>query len=51
MGKKRSEIFDEVAQLYDAVRPGYPKALIEDVIELADLQTTATILEVGTGTG
>ncbi len=51
MGKKRSEIFDEVAQLYDAVRPGYPEALIEDVIELADLQTTATILEVGTGTG
>jgi protein-L-isoaspartate O-methyltransferase len=49
--KKRSEIFDEVAQLYDAVRPDYPEALIEDIIELADLPTSATILEVGTGTG
>lgn len=51
MNKKRSEIFDEVAQLYDAVRPGYPEALIEDVIELANLSCSATILEVGTGTG
>lgn len=51
MDKKRSEIFDEVALLYDAVRPGYPEALIEDVIELANLETSATILEVGTGTG
>jgi hypothetical protein len=25
-GQKRSEMFDEVAQLYDAVRPGYPEA-------------------------
>ena len=37
MDKKRSEIFDEVAQLYDAIRPGYPEALIEDVIELVNL--------------
>ncbi len=51
MDKKRSEMFDEVAQLYDAVRPGYPEALIEDVIELALLLPEATILEVGTGTG
>jgi protein-L-isoaspartate O-methyltransferase len=49
--KKRGEIFDEVAQLYDAVRPGYPEALIEDVIGLANLPRKATILEVGTGTG
>jgi protein-L-isoaspartate O-methyltransferase len=49
--KKRSEIFDEVAQLYDAVRPGYPEALIEDVIELVNLPDSARILEIGTGTG
>ncbi len=51
MDKKRREIFDEVAQLYDEIRPSYPEALIEDVIELADLATSAAILEVGTGTG
>jgi protein-L-isoaspartate O-methyltransferase len=49
--KKRSELFDEVAELYDTARPNYPAALIEDVIELANLPESATILEVGTGTG
>jgi len=51
VNKKRSEIFDEVAQLYDVVRPDYPEALIKDVIELANLPPAATILEIGTGTG
>lgn len=51
MDKKRSEIFDEVAQLYDVARPGYPEALVEDVIKLANLPPSATILEVGSGTG
>jgi SAM-dependent methyltransferase len=49
--KKRSETFDEVAYLYDAARPSYPTALIEDVIKLAKLPDSATILEVGSGTG
>lgn len=51
MSKKRSETFDEVAQLYDKARPSYPSKLIEDVIELSALENSAKILEIGTGTG
>lgn len=51
MDKKRSETFDEVAQLYDLARPSYPAALVEDVIALAGLSSSATILEIGSGTG
>jgi SAM-dependent methyltransferase len=43
--------FDEVAELYDAARPAYPAALIEDVIAAADLTAEDALLEVGCGTG
>ncbi|MEM8534632.1 MAG: class I SAM-dependent methyltransferase [Chloroflexota bacterium] len=51
MAKQRSETFDEVAQLYDAVRPSYPDALFEAIVELAQLPDDAHILEIGAGTG
>ncbi len=51
MDKKRSETFDDIAPLYDAARPDYPAALVEDVIELASLTTSSSILEIGAGTG
>jgi SAM-dependent methyltransferase len=44
-------LFDEVAQEYDRVRPGYPRALIEDVIALSSLPEQGSILEIGCGTG
>src|SRR5690349_224758 len=44
-------VFDQVADDYDAVRPGYPPALIEDIINLAALPSAAKILEIGCGTG
>jgi SAM-dependent methyltransferase len=43
--------FDEIANLYEAARPGYPDALIEDVVAVADLKLNDGILEVGCGTG
>ncbi|HEY1783760.1 MAG TPA: class I SAM-dependent methyltransferase [Roseiarcus sp.] len=43
--------FDEIATLYEAARPGYPDALIEDVVSHADLKLNDRILEVGCGTG
>jgi SAM-dependent methyltransferase len=43
--------FDEVAELYDAARPAYPAALVDDVIAAADLLADDAILEVGCGTG
>ena len=30
--------FDQVATLYNAARPDYPEALIEDVVSYADLK-------------
>ena len=43
--------FDEIANLYEAARPGYPDALIEDVVAYADMKLNDRILEVGCGTG
>jgi SAM-dependent methyltransferase len=43
--------FDEVAELYDAARPAYPAALVDDVIAAADLMADDAMLEVGCGTG
>ena len=43
--------FDEIADVYRAARPGYPEALIEDVVSYADLKQGDKILEVGCGTG
>jgi ubiquinone/menaquinone biosynthesis C-methylase UbiE len=51
MNKKRSEAFNEVALIYDIARPGYPPELIEDIIEMTHLPSSATILDIGTGTG
>ena len=43
--------FNTVAREYDAVRPGYPQALIEDLISLSGLPPAGSCLEVGCGTG
>jgi hypothetical protein len=45
-------VFGEVAELYDAHRPGYPGELIDDVVGLAGLEPDAgRVLAVGAGTG
>jgi SAM-dependent methyltransferase len=43
--------FDDVAQLYDQARPGYPEALYDDVIALSGIPPGGRILEIGCGTG
>lgn len=43
--------FDEVAQLYDLVRPRYPPELFLDLIRLAELKAGDRVLEIGCGTG
>jgi len=43
--------FDGVAELYDRARPQYPEALFDDIVELAELEAGASLLEVGCGTG
>jgi SAM-dependent methyltransferase len=42
-------VFGEVAEEYDRIRPSYPAALIDDVLEHAG--RTGPVLEVGAGTG
>ncbi len=43
--------FEEVAALYDRVRPTYPSALFDDLVVLARLREGARIVEIGCGTG
>jgi SAM-dependent methyltransferase len=45
------DIFDEDAELYDRVRPGYPAALVEDLVARARLGAGSRVLEVASGTG
>ncbi len=44
-------IFNTVAEDYEAARPGYPEALVEDILTFAALPDGARCLEVGCGTG
>ncbi len=43
--------FNTAATLYEEVRPGYPEALIRDVVDLSGLNAHSRILEIGCGTG
>lgn len=43
--------FNEVASLYDAVRPSYPDALYDDIRALTGVPDGGDILEIGCGTG
>ena len=43
--------FDQVAGLYDQARAGYPQALYDDLMVVANLAAGDAVLEVGCGTG
>jgi SAM-dependent methyltransferase len=43
--------FDEVAELYDRVRPGYPDQLFEHLAALGAIGPGHRVLEIGCGTG
>jgi len=43
--------FDDAAERYDGARPGYPRELFDDLVELAGLSPAARLLEIGCGTG
>lgn len=43
--------FNSSAEWYDRIRPGYPAALVDDVIRLSEIPAGGQILEIGCGTG
>jgi SAM-dependent methyltransferase len=45
------QVFNEVPELYDRVRPRYPGELFTDLTTIAGLNPKSSVLEVGCGTG
>src|SRR5690348_1013215 len=45
------QVFNEVPELYDRVRPGYPDELFADLITITGMSERSSVLEVGCGTG
>lgn len=43
--------FGRVAELYDRARPSYPAAVVDELVEFAELRPGDRVLEVGAGTG
>ena len=43
--------FEQVPELYDRARPGYPPQVFDDLVALAQLPAQARLLEIGCGTG
>lgn len=43
--------FNDVAEVYDEVRPGYPEQLIEDAVLLSGVPSEGRLLEIGCGSG
>jgi SAM-dependent methyltransferase len=46
-----SRLFNEVPELYDRVRPGYPGELVADLVTITGMGERSSVLEVGCGTG
>jgi SAM-dependent methyltransferase len=44
-------VFNEVPELYDRVRPGYPEDLFADLVAITGMNDGSPVLEVGCGTG
>ncbi len=49
--RNRRITFEEVAELYDEVRPSYPEELVEDILSLSGISADGRILEIGCGPG
>lgn len=50
-GRDLGRVFNEVPELYDRVRPSYPKSLFVDLVSLTGMSQQSQVLEVGCGTG
>jgi ubiquinone/menaquinone biosynthesis C-methylase UbiE len=43
--------FEDVAELYERVRPSYPEAAVDWLAERLEIDATSTVLDLGAGTG
>lgn len=43
--------YSNIAETYDAIRPGYPAALIHDIIHAGNLNQNSALMEIAAGTG
>src|SRR3989344_3675167 len=43
--------FGGISELYEKARPGYPQALIDDIIKFSNINQNGKILDVGCGSG
>jgi SAM-dependent methyltransferase len=50
-GRELGRVFNEVPELYDRVRPGYPDELFADLVAITGMTGRSSVLEVGCGTG
>jgi len=50
-GNSLKHSFDEVALLYNEIRPRYPEALFSTLIDVTGLHNNSKLLEIGPGTG
>jgi SAM-dependent methyltransferase len=50
-GRDLGRVFNDVPELYDRVRPGYPDELFADLVAITGLSERSSVLEVGCGTG
>jgi SAM-dependent methyltransferase len=50
-GYALGRVFDEVPELYDRVRPGYPDELFDDLAAVTGMTEHSAVLEIGCGTG
>lgn len=49
--RDQATVFDEVAAVYQRVRPDYPEAVVDEVLSYAALGPGERLLEIGAGTG
>lgn len=49
--RRKRIAFEEVAELFDEIRPGYPDELVNDVLTLSGIPPEGRILEIGCGPG
>jgi ubiquinone/menaquinone biosynthesis C-methylase UbiE len=49
--RARGQSFDQVAEMYDTYRPGYPHEMVDYIVSASGIGPSAHVLDIGCGTG